>query len=266
MKGDTRYNGYGLRESWLSMFFDYPDFWESTNLGGSQLEAFKKYLIDAGLMTRKRENTKLMEILRDLWFLGENSLVWQIILIELTEKSPIFQWWREIPWGEYMARNEIEERLSKKGTLSFINTLLESPLGIFCNEVRNTNKRNFSFFKIENARLRLYTVGYCIYKLLEREGKGRRGTTVSEIFESPNCICQFGLSRWEFEKYLRTLKWMGFLSVDLVADLDNIFLVYDSPIQYLLEVLRYLEQQKEKEKFLKMRKEVYGKYGISPVL
>jgi phosphoadenosine phosphosulfate reductase len=239
-----RYATFGLRQEWLESFLDYQEEWFKENsLGPRQVSAMKNFLRDAELINEKKKLTELAKILAKLKE-KNSSLVWQVVWVNLCLNSGLFRWYsQKVSWGRTYTKKELQkelmedtgisERTARNATNSLFGTLDKSPLGKWFGE--KITKNTYVKKGLENPNL--FAVAYSLYKLLEREGIER--LTVEDLYTSLESgpYKHFGLSRRSLEKILRSLKDEKLLSVDLVADLDNIFLYPELNSLKVLEVV-----------------------------
>jgi hypothetical protein len=241
--GINRYFTFGLEESWLNGFLDFQEEWLKENtLGPDQKKAVNNFFKDAELLSSKKEPTELARVLAKLKE-RDSSLVWQVIWVNLCLNSGLFRWYsQKVSWGKTYTKNELRkelmedaglsERTARNATNSLFGTFDKSPLGKWFGE--KVSRTTYVKRGLENPNL--FAVAYSLYKLLEREGIER--LTVEDLYTSLQSgpYKHFGLSRRSLEKILRSLKDEKLLSVDLVADLDNIFLYPELSSLKVLEV------------------------------
>jgi len=238
-----RYATFGLRQEWLESFLDYQETWFKENtLGPRQVSAMKNFLKDAELINEKKEPTELSRLLAKLKE-KDLSLVWQVVWVNLCLNSGLFNWYsKSVPWGKEFNKKElvaelqedigVKERTATNAVNSLTNTFNNSPLGKWFGE--KISRTTYVKKGLENPNL--FAVAYSLYKLLEREGIEK--LTVEDLYTSLQSgpYKHFGLSKRSLEKILRSLKDEKLLSVDLVADLDNIFLYPELNSLKVLEV------------------------------
>jgi len=242
--GIDKYSTFGLRQEWLNDFFVLGDEWLSdNNLGPKQVPAVLRWLIDAELVDEKKKiSTALGNYLREI-YRKDKLFTWLVIWNNMYYNSTVVNWYlNKVPWGKITNKNELKEKMSldyseySKGTISnpidaMVNTFDNSPLGkeLGVGVLEKKGRMVKSIHKIGVNEINPYVVAYSLYKLAENTS--RRTFTVSELFKSeleggPYKV--FGLSKSNLERILRGLQeGKGILSVDLVADLDNIRLRED---------------------------------------
>ncbi len=228
-----RYNTFGLRKPWLEGFLEGGRDWFANNtLGPKQKEAMNRYLLDSGLIDKKKNLTELFEVLSKLFY-KDRDTVWQVIWVNLCINSDLFRWYvQNIPWGKKWAKEElvnllekfgVKERTAKNAINSLTNTFENSPFGEWFTKKENKKE----FFKSGSDEITIWALGYALYKL--KELKGWKGTSVREIFslEDSGPYIWFGISKESFIKKLISLKDRKIIDAELVADLDNIHFYED---------------------------------------
>jgi len=242
--GIDRYSTYGLREEWLSLFLSFGEEWldeDENNLSHKQISAVLHWLIDAELIEPKTKRaTPLSKHLKKI-YTKDNLFVWEIIWNNMNYNSQVIGWYNsQIDWGSIVTKNELKEKISlaypnlSKGTLSnpidaMVNMFDNSPLGskLKFGLLDKKGRTVKSIKKIGTDDIHPLAVAYSLYKAAEHIG--RRDFVVSELYSKefkggPYKI--FGISRDKLERVLRGLQEdkEQILRVDLVADLENIYL------------------------------------------
>lgn len=240
LKGFGRYLTFGLRDEWLNGFLNNLEKWfVENNLGNKQIESMKVWLLDAELITKDKLPTILARSIREI-YLQHKNLTWELIWINLYYNSSVCRFFVEnIEWNENKSIKEIIERVTeldntisartiKSGLSSLFNTFEFSPLG---NELKigivEKKGRERYVKKIGTDEIHPLAVAYSLYKAAEHIG--RRDFTISELYSKEfegGPYKLFGISRDKLEKILRGLQEdkEQILRVDLIADLDNIYL------------------------------------------
>ena len=238
LSGFGRYLTFGLRDQWLNSFLKASQNWFIENsLGNKQIESMKVWLLDAELITKNKVPAPFAEYIKDVYVRNKN-LAWELIWTNLYYNSAVCKFFVEyVKWGECKSIKEIvvavsnlasnmTERTINSGVLSLFNTFESSPLGgdLGIGKVeRNSGKRVIT--KKGCNKVHPMAIAYSLYKVAEH--LGRRDFTVSEIYDDAfqgGPYKLFGIARLELEKILRGLQENQILSIDLIADLDNIFL------------------------------------------
>ncbi len=240
--GIDKYSTFGLREEWLSSFLNFGDRWlEKNNLGPKQIPAVLHWLIDAELVEPKtKKTTALGEYLRKI-YLKNNLFVWCIIWNNLYYNSRVIEWYcDQVDWGIICTKKELKEKIAlshpnlSKGTLSnpidaMVNMFDNSPLGekLQIGLLDKKGRVVKSIKKIGTDDIHPLAVAYSLYKAAEH--MGRKDFTISELYSKKfkgGPYKLFGISKDKLERILRGLQEdkEQILRVDLVADLDNIYL------------------------------------------
>jgi len=240
--GIDKYSTFGLREEWLSSFLNFGDQWlEKNNLGSKQIPAVLHWLIDAELVEPKTKKiTMLGEYLRKI-YLKDNLFVWSTIWNNLYYNSRIIEWYcNQVDWGITCIKKELKEKITSsypnlsRGTLSnpidaMVNMFDNSPLGekLQIGLLDKKGRVVKSIKKIGTDEVHPLVIAYSLYKAAEH--MGRRDFTISELYNKEfkgGPYKLFGISRDKLERILRGLQEdkEQILRVDLVADLDNIYL------------------------------------------
>ena len=115
--GVDRYSTFGLREEWLTSFFDLLDDWFSENsrlLGPKQIPAMLNWLREAELVDLKEKKvTELAKILKPV-YASNPLLVWQIIWTNLSFNSSIVNWYVTATKNDIKyTKNELVELLKE---------------------------------------------------------------------------------------------------------------------------------------------------------
>ncbi|MBB6067916.1 phosphoadenosine phosphosulfate reductase domain-containing protein [Methanococcus maripaludis] len=247
--GFGKYQTFGMRENWLKEYFSNKNEWLIKNsLGPNQIMSMKAWLKECELMDGG-QTTKLFEGLSDLFWTNEN-LVWTVLWTNFYYNCPPVHWYLEnTHWNGNYTKKELEDiaidcmpgnsnSTLRGGVSSLVNMFANSPIGSSLGLALVAKKGN-KVVKISKEPLKNIdpiTVAYSLYKFAE---KNNRATdfTVSEFYDE-GCnggpYKEFGIDKNEFENILRLLQEQSILSVDLIADLDNIRLREDlSPIDII---------------------------------
>lgn len=213
------YNNFGMNGGWVDIFFTDPELFFTENLAGlnekEQMPSFAKWLQQAEIITdtKTRKLTELGKTLSEIYFYNPD-LVWQIIWINLSYKSPIASWYNcGIEWGRFFTQNDMEELVlndyeDNKTTVhnvvyAFARTMKESPLGEFglFKIINKTQIQKKGFDTIEREAL-----AYSLFKYAE--AKGVRALRIADLFAADNdkgAYREFGIVRTTFEQLLRSL-------------------------------------------------------------
>jgi len=236
MKGLSKYQTFGMKTAWLDEFLRDPDTWLHKNsLGPRQFQSMKCWLKDAGLIDGMRL-TPLGERIRRI---GSGSLLtWSVIWSNLSYASDLVRWYvTSVPWSESLAVSQMvvlfPERVNertRKNALSSLYGLLEgTPLGreMGLGAVVRRGKVRRAVHKFGWTNPDPISVLYAMY--VQAEHEGNYDTTLTNLFDDrcsggPHVL--FGIGVEEMKRILRGLaaRYPEWVTVDLVRDLDNIFL------------------------------------------
>jgi 3'-phosphoadenosine 5'-phosphosulfate sulfotransferase (PAPS reductase)/FAD synthetase/ferredoxin len=252
-----RYNNFGFRENWLAKYFEKTDAFFNDDSHGlnvqKQIPSLVNWLRDAEILKQKDKTiTGLGKLLSQKYSESQNK-IWEIMWINLTEKSEICSWFAaNIDFDRIYSKTKMEILLkdsyaeSSPTTLSnglnaLRNTFKESPLGKTMSVAVSTqvDKKPALIRKPYND-ISPVAVAYSLYRYAE--SKKRYALTISELYDekqTEGIYRQFGVSRERFETILRTLKEdkNRVLNADLNMGLDNINLREDLTSMDILEML-----------------------------
>lgn len=246
--GVDRYSTFGLREEWLTSFFDLMDDWFVENsrlLGSKQIPAMLNWLREAELVDLKEKKvTELAKLLKPVY--GSNPLlVWQIIWTNLAFNSSIVNWYVTSIKNEIKySKNELVELLKehypnlKGATLknpvdALVNTFVNSPLGTLDIYAEDSLKMGLiekkgavvtSVQRYGTSKVSQIVVAYSLYK--NAEINDMYELTVTDIYEKGYMGVSniFNMDSESFMNALRGLTASEVLSADLLGGLENIHL------------------------------------------
>lgn len=247
------YKTFGIEKNWLLPFLEYIESRgeKPSGLGNRQVEAMQQWMEHAELIARENQKGfSLSELGKKVKQSGaDDSLVWAVIWVNLCRNSPLVNWYvRSVGWGEVRAKDDLlelmgqtfakSERTRKNALNALLNLLGRSPLGheLGLGEIREESKKKMVYKKGWQNPLP-GAVLYSMYRYAEK--KGRYELTVREFYEKgaeEGPYVAFGIGKEELKAILRGLASYGdgLISVDLVKDLDNIFL---NPARRAVEIL-----------------------------
>ncbi len=248
-----KYSTFGLRELWLTNFFEEMDNWFLNNggLGSKQVPAMISWLRESELLEAKeKKTTELAKILKGIFYKNP-LLVWQIVWVNLAFNSTIVKWYvekvqNEIAYSKPELLIQLKEDYPnfKEGTLdnplsALFNTFENSPLGSSL-EIGVIQKRGNirSVVKIGGNFISSATIAYLIYKFARQRNCFE--LTVSDLYnEAGNPSKLLGVSTDYFLNCLRSLQEEGkdIVKVDLLGGLDNIHLCEDYDELAILRML-----------------------------
>lgn len=246
--GVDRYSTFGLREEWLTSFFDLLDEWFSENsrlLGPKQIPAMLNWLREAELVDLKEKKvTELAKILKPV-YASNPLLVWQIIWTNLAFNSSIVNWYVTATKNDIKyTKNELVELLKedypnlKGATLknpvdALVNTFVNSPLGttdVYTDEnlkmglLEKKGALVTSVQRYGTSKVSQIVVAYSLYK--NAEINNMYELTVTDIYEKGYMGVSniFNMDSESFMNALRGLTTNEVLSADLLGGLENIHL------------------------------------------
>lgn len=265
-KGFGRYKGFGIRTEWIKEFFDTTeDWWSSHTLGPEQFKAMKHWLNEAEIIKVQKGKYTITEFGRALISIGSSDLfTWGIIWNNLAKNSPLIKWYLEnLDWKRTYTIEDIFNILgkeyaqrTKKNILSSLREIFDkSPLGTKLelgmvlkqkNKMIGIAKPGLNFGNLSELQIQMLIL-YSLYRYAE--ATERYSLTISELYdttlpEGPYKV--FGVEREQLEKILNGLsETLGheWIRVEIIADLDNIFL---SPQKNSKDILNIYKDMKQK--------------------
>lgn len=235
----SKFQNFGLRREWLVFFLRNLDDWLSkNNLGNRQVDSLKTWLRSCELLERDKpaDISRLLGKIIDV----DESFVWAIVWTNLYHNENLIKWYLDtFDWGVTLSRKDLlgrllqddpnsKERTAKNTISSLFNLFDSSPIGQDF-RLGLVEKRSAERYlkKIGTDDIHPLAIAYCLYRAAEN--LGRRDFTISELYSKEfkgGPYKLFGISRSKLEGVLRGLQEDrdGILRVDLVADLDNIYL------------------------------------------
>lgn len=237
------YQTFGLRKDWLTEFLQSSQDWINNNsLGNRQFEAMLLWLKHAELITSGSGKRSLVvtELCEKITRRGaDDPLTWAVIWVNLARNSAPVQWYLSaIPWGATVTKTDCvtkigeayskSERLCKNAISALFGLLTKTPLGkeLGLGEKLEPERRADALYKKGWLSPDPVAVIYSLYRYAEKTG--RYDLTVSELYESAKegPYVLFGIGRETLEGILKGLSARddGLIRVNIVRDLDNIFL------------------------------------------
>lgn len=253
----NRYNNFGLRENWLSGFFNNTSSYFDNDEHGlnvlNQIPSLINWLREAEILDLSTKNpTETGELLAQE-YINKSTVIWEIIWINLSYNSEICKWYSSnLPFHREYLKSEIEIILQdsypeyRKTTLTnalgaLLNTYKESPLGNAIGVGKLSRRgRKPVVTRLAYNSISPVAVAYSLYRYAESHK--RYNLTVSELFndnQKEGVYSQFGIYRESLETILRTIKEEKnrVLNVDLNMGLDNISLREDLTSIDILKIL-----------------------------
>ena len=235
----SKFQTFGLRREWLLLFLaDLKGWFSNNNLGNRQLESLKAWLRGCEFL-EKNKSTLLAELLSKIRNKDE-TFIWGIVWVNLYYNINLIKWYLDsIEWKTTISAKDLvrkliqddpssREKTAKNSISSLFNLFDCSPIGYEL-KIGVIEKRGRERYvkKIGTDDIHPLAVAYSLYKAAEHIG--RRDFTISELYSKEfkgGPYKLFGISRDKLERILRGLQEdkEQILRVDLVADLDNIYL------------------------------------------
>lgn len=257
LDGFGKYQDFGMREFWLSSFLHNSDYYftEANGMGPNQILSFKAWLRDCELM-KDNHVTELTKIFVQ-HYSARFDIIMQICLINLSYNSPVFLWaMNNLAWGSQHSVKEIIDKITTQYEVSLTRKIDSGVKSLFntieCFDVAKEigflhiegNKNNRTLVKTGSESIHPIAFLYCLYRL--REVTNKSAFTVNELFDNnewvtPNKV--FGISRVSFISMLKSLHntLHHLVRVEIVADLDNVFIREGSSSINLLTDMQVLE-------------------------
>ncbi len=245
--GVDKYSTFGLREEWLTAFFDQMDEWFDgyADLGPRQIPAMLNWLREAELVDSKEKKvTELANLLKPIYETNP-LIVWQIIWINLSFNSTIANWYvNNVKPEMQLSKPEMVELLKeeyptlKGATLknpidALVNTFCNSPLGaedayddgsLCIGLMEKKGVQVKSVRKYGSSKISTVAVAYLLYK--NAEVNDMYELTVSDVYER-GCMGVYNIFNMDSEAFMNALRGLTnseILSADLLGGLENIHL------------------------------------------
>lgn len=236
------YEHFGIRKEWLADFCAYPTGWvRRNNLGNRQFDAMVMWLKHAELITGSKKSFSITELGEKLARRGADDLVtWAVIWTNLVRNSTPVQWYvTAVPWGAIMTKAEWvakigemypqSESTRKNAMTALFGLLTKTPLGngLGLGEETEPGKgTGGALYKKGWQEPEPVAILYALYRYAEKTG--RYELTVHELYEGADegPYALFGVSQDTLKGILKGLssRGDGLIRVNIVRDLDNIFL------------------------------------------
>jgi phosphoadenosine phosphosulfate reductase len=254
LKGFGRYLTFGMRSAWLEDYMSNLDNWFlKNNLGNKQLESMVQWLKDSELIKVKEKTpTDLCLKLKKIYDINK-TLFYQVIWINLFYNSSVVKWYlQNLNWNSVLSSTELikiltdKEKMNTRTASSGISSLLNMLENIsYYQEMRvgfaEKRGRDRYIKKIGSDDIHPIAILYSLYRYAI--SKNKYNLTVSEFYRGDNKdggpYLIFGISKPSLENILRGLQenMKDLIRVDIVADLDNIYL--SDSIKNYSEILDY---------------------------
>lgn len=249
LNGISGYGTFGLREEWLSNYFnEQNNFWENNSLGKKQIPSFKTWLKDADIIDAKSNPTVIGKLLADV-YVDNPFETWEIIWINLANNSVLIKWFIEkIELNASYSKQILQELYNDEypeGQTTFeyaigalFNFLSSTPIGDDFKQKLEINKNEYK--RECYSDLSREAVAYSLYKYAEAQGI--KSFRVSDLY-SEQCkggpYREFGIGKTDLGKALRSLnsEQNRVLTAELNMGLDHISLRDDLNAMSALEIL-----------------------------
>jgi len=238
----ARYNNFGLREAFIDALLERGStffHWDSEHpIGDKKVDACKKWLPQAMIVTKDRKPTKLVELFRDKPL---HEIAWEFVWIALANNSQLINW--------YCVTAEIDERKEVQSLLESLqesypittnakdrrldalkNTADESPLGGESNAVMLPEYKGKRVVALTRKAKDVHplTILYGLYLIADLAQRG--SFTVRELltadadsaFVSP--LVAFGIAPDTFKKQCEGLRtrYPGYISTTFTHGNDGL--------------------------------------------
>jgi phosphoadenosine phosphosulfate reductase len=241
-----------MRKEWLGEFFGDPEgWWHRNKLGNRQFDAMRVWLREAEVID-KNKITPLGARLRRMTV--DNPLTWGVIWTNLSRNSELVGWYvRSVAWGAIYSKSELVDMLDhvlahssrKNAITALVGLLRDTPLGagLGLGDIRLKGRSVATISKRGWEDANPLVLLYSLYRYAERVG--RHDLSRAELFEAapegPHTL--FGISRDDLTRMLRglSMRWDGWLSVELVRDLDNLYLDHSRKSVEVLDLEQGIE-------------------------
>jgi len=251
-KGLTIYHGFGLRKEWLELFFQKPGDWVTTsNLGSVQFEDMRLWLRDSGLIENRDSNIHKKadyvpsSLVMKLQQIGSGSVAtWAVLLTNLADSVAVLNWFiKSISWGTVFNKQDLikkldetyeglTERTRKNAVTTLFDLLRRSPIGDelgLAKQIGESKRGQQNYLKCGWVKPDPIAILYCLYRYAH--ACKRNDLTLRELYHEPvgGPHLLFGISVDELREIIQGLavRFSGWITVNLVLDLDNIFLNRD---------------------------------------
>ncbi|MGB9683144.1 MAG: hypothetical protein ACPL1I_09200 [bacterium] len=255
LRGFGRYLTFGMRSIWLEDYIlNLNDWFLKNNLGNKQLDSMIQWLKDSELIRVKEKTpTDLCLKLKEVYEVNK-ALFYQVIWINLFYNSSVVKWYlQSLNWNSILSSTELirvlteKEKMNIRTASSGINSLLNMLENVpYYQEIRvgfiEKRGRIKYIRKIGSDDIHPIAILYSLYRYAI--SKNKYNLTVSEFYREDNKAggpyLIFGISKSSLENILRGLQenMKDLIRVDIVADLDNIYL--SDSIKDYTEILDYM--------------------------
>ena len=252
-KSLNRYSSHAPKREWIDEYFKYKnEFLENHSLGSAMIMRFKTFLKDSRLSDEKYHFSKTAELIEKIGLRNETS--WAILFVNLSFKSQINWFVKNVGFDKTYSRDEIEKKLFDSDEKNkIIMGHIRLCFGRFCDlpfsEVGLGTMTKVKGYNIEIMRKRWINpdpliILYAIYRYSECQNFKR--FTLSDLIE-PNQEVKganvgeiFGIDRETFKRMLleMSLNYPEFINASFTNDLNSIVLREDKTSDDVLQFLK----------------------------
>ena len=251
----SKYGTFGVHQDWVDQYLLNVDtFWSDNLLGVKQVPSFKAWLKDAEIIDEKGNLTEFGELCVEI-NQESNTLLWELIYINLTYNSPLLRWYiRSVEFNREFSRKNLDQMALEFFRLTFtestvkyaIQALLQtfrySPIGDEFMQLVAQDTKGTNFMRTAYQDLSIEAVAYSMYRYGADTGLNMfRVSDLYRLEEEKGAYRQFGLSKNELLKSLRSLSSDAdrVLIAELTMGLDHVTLREDlTPLSALKQLLK----------------------------
>ncbi len=258
--GIDRYSTFGLHEEWLDEYLNDPEhYWDEISLGKKQISSVKSWFKEAEIIDAKLTITDLGKLLVEIAH-DNPTLVWEIVLINLSYNSFIVEWvLNNIMLDKPYDNNFIDESIKIEYGDTYGLKTIQNARAAFMQLMKYSPLGESLMLGIEDGKTRVRkayedvspeAIAYSIYKYVESKkdkdavSTGLSFIRVSDFYrpeETYGPYREFGISKTELLKKLRYLSSQAnrVLIAELNMGLDHITLRDDlNPITALTQLVQ----------------------------
>ena len=236
------YGTHPVKLEWINEFIKYKNNFDTKNtLGSAMLPMFKKFLRNAGVLSKSNQWTNMTNLLFRNGL--DKDYIWALMLVNLSYTGQFGWLIHHLEFNITYSQNEIKNILSeyissKTGPANIANSYRKISELHFSNvgfgNTIGKNKEGYSFIRTPWKNPDPRVILYSLYKFAEACGDYYQFTLTRLLNHeidsdgvSPTEI--FGINREQMEKILSglSINYPEFINVSFTLDLDNINLKSD---------------------------------------
>lgn len=251
----SKYGTFGVHQDWVDQYLLNVDtFWSDNLLGVKQVPSFKAWLKDAEIIDEKGNLTEFGELCVEI-NQESNTLLWELIYINLTYNSPLLRWYiRSVEFNREFSRKNLDqmaleffrptftESTVKYAIQALLQTFRYSPIGDEFMQLVAQDIKGMNFMRTAYQDLSIEAVAYSMYRYGADTGLNMfRVSDLYRLEEEKGAYRQFGLSKNDLLKSLRSLSSDAdrVLIAELTMGLDHVTLREDlTPLSALKQLLK----------------------------